>query len=146
MSTAFASLAPYVQADMAGRCHPTDRGAVSKRYRRRRLVVLTVVLIAAVGVLAAVQSAAGASGVVTASDLGGTAVSNPAPAPASGAPKADRAGEPASVFYVVQPGDTVWSIARALRPRGDVSGLIAAISAANGGVKLDVGQKLILPR
>jgi LysM repeat protein len=46
--------------------------------------------------------------------------------------------------YVVQPGDTVWSVARGLQPAGDLRPLVAHITSSNGGASLDVGQVLII--
>ena len=62
-------------------------------------------------------------------------------------------GAPASVpghrvgptVYVVQPGDTVWAIARRLQPEGDVRPLVSALTGANGGADLQVGQRLTVP-
>jgi nucleoid-associated protein YgaU len=50
-----------------------------------------------------------------------------------------------SVTYVVQPGDTLWSIARSLQPGGDVPSLVRVLSRANGGAELTVGQQLLVP-
>jgi hypothetical protein len=47
--------------------------------------------------------------------------------------------------YLVQPGDTLWTIARALQPRGDVSGLVHRLERLNGGAPLAIGQQLQLP-
>jgi len=47
--------------------------------------------------------------------------------------------------YVVQPGDTLWSIARSLQPDGDVRPLVHGLTAANGGAALAVGQVLMVP-
>jgi Tfp pilus assembly protein FimV len=47
--------------------------------------------------------------------------------------------------YVVQPGDTIWSIARRLQPTGDVRALVDALVERNGGAALDVGQRLAVP-
>ena len=60
-------------------------------------------------------------------------------------------GEPASVperrpgpiTYVVEPGDTLWSIARRLQPAGDVRDLVRSLVAANGGAEVDVGDRLV---
>ena len=46
--------------------------------------------------------------------------------------------------YVVEPGDTVWSIAAALAPDADPRPLVDEIVDANGGASLDVGQRLEL--
>jgi hypothetical protein len=48
------------------------------------------------------------------------------------------------VTYVVQPGDTLWSVARSLQPMGDVRPLVGVLSEHNGGAALVVGQVLEL--
>lgn len=88
-------------------------------YRRRRLLALGVALVLAALVLAAVTT------------LQATA--------------ARFTGEPAAtVTYVVERGDTVWSIATALAPDADPRPLVDAIVEANGGAGLDVGERLVL--
>ena len=88
-------------------------------YRRRRLLVLGAALVLAALVLAAVTSLQ------------------------ANASRFD--GEPAAtVTYVVEPGDTVWSIAEALAPDADPRPVVDAIVEANGGARLDVGQRLVL--
>jgi Tfp pilus assembly protein FimV len=49
------------------------------------------------------------------------------------------------VTYVVQPGDTLWSVARRLRPGGGASALVHHWVEANGGAELRVGQVLVVP-
>lgn len=94
-------------------------------YRRRRLAVLAVVLL----LTAAVLVLANAVLARTAGD--GT------PAPV--------AGTSASTVHVVQPGDTLWSIARELEPAGDVRLTVDRLVELNGGAPLVVGQRLELP-
>lgn len=48
--------------------------------------------------------------------------------------------------YVAQRGDTLWIIARAMKPQGDLSGLIRRLVVLNGGPSLEVGQVVRLPR
>ena len=48
----------------------------------------------------------------------------------------------AEVQVLVQPGDTVWSIAQGLAAGTDVRPIVDAIAAANGGAGLVVGQRL----
>ena len=67
-------------------------------------------------------------------------------------PQADAAdvasGGPATASVVVQPGDTVWSIARSLDPTADPRGLVDRIRDLNAladGVVV-AGQALIVPR
>jgi Tfp pilus assembly protein FimV len=93
-------------------------------YRRRRLAVVLVVA----GLLAAALLAAGPSVAAFGND--------PASVP-------ER--RPAAAVHVVQPGDTLWSIARSLQPTGDVRPLVNALERANGGTSLEVGQKVRLP-
>jgi hypothetical protein len=101
-----------------------DRLARQAVYRRRRLAaVLLLVLTTAVVVLLA-------SAVLARSAGGGT------PVPAAGSP---------SEVHVVQPGDTLWSIARDLDPDGDVRLTVDRLADLNGGAPLTVGQRLVLP-
>lgn len=101
--------------------HRLARQAV---YRRRRLAaVVLLVLTTAVVVLLA-------SAVLARSAGGGT------PVPAAGTP---------SEVHVVQPGDTLWSIARDLAPNADVRLTVDRLVDLNGGAPLTVGQRLVLP-
>jgi LysM repeat protein len=47
--------------------------------------------------------------------------------------------------YVVRPGDTLWSIARALQPTGDVRPLVHRLSRARRGAPLRPGEPISLP-
>lgn len=46
---------------------------------------------------------------------------------------------------VVGPGDTLWSIARALQPEGDVRPIVDALAADRQGRPLEVGETIVLP-
>ncbi len=66
------------------------------------------------------------------------AITNPAgPVPASAAHTGSR-------VHVVQPGDTVWSIARSLRPHGDIRIVVDRLEARLGGATLQPGQRVPL--
>jgi hypothetical protein len=52
-----------------------------------------------------------------------------------------RAGQ----VYVVQPGETLWDIARRLQPSGDVRPLVDRLAKAAGRAPLQIGQRLVLP-
>ena len=54
---------------------------------------------------------------------------------------------PATVTYVVRPGDTLWSIATAVAPADDPRAVVRAIGAANdlAGAGLVPGQALQVP-
>ena len=51
----------------------------------------------------------------------------------------------AAHVWVVQPGDTVWAIARHLQPSGDVRPLVDSLSGQLHGSPLQVGERLVLP-
>ena len=66
--------------------------------------------------------------------------------PGGGPLTASATAPPAgSTIQVVQPGDTLWSIARALQPTGDVRATVDRLAALNGGSALEIGQRLVLP-
>lgn len=99
---------------------PAARRPSAATYRRRRAVVGVVV-----GALSVVSLRAA-----------GPALGEPAVAPPP----------PAQVVYVVQPGDSYWSIAATLDVEGDIRPTVDALAAANGGRALQVGDNLPLPR
>ena len=90
---------------------------------RRRQAVWALVVLAALGSLLGVGSLAGA----------GQAPADPA-----------AAVPVASTTHVVQPGETLWSLARRLQPEGDVRPLVARLRAAHGGGPLVPGERLRL--
>ena len=88
-------------------------------YARRRVaaVVLVVALVVAVRLLLGA--------------LGGGPLTAPEPI--------------SSRVVVVQPGDTLWAIARRLDPGGDVRVTVQRLAAAHGGSVLQVGERIRLP-
>jgi Tfp pilus assembly protein FimV len=103
---------------------PAQRRAAA-RYARRRLVALVLLVVLVVGIVRLADAAA-------------AGLASPGPADAVGA-----AG-PAAV-HVVQPGDTLWSIAGRIDPDGDVRATVDRLTALNGGTTIVVGQRLELP-
>lgn len=100
------------------------RRAQQAVYRRRRLAALALV-VAVVAALVLLVSA------VLTRTAGGAA-----PEAAAGAP---------SAVHVVQPGETLWSIAQELAPGADVRLTVDRLVDLNGGAPLQVGQRLVLP-
>ena len=101
-------------------------------YRRRRLVAAAV----AVALILATAWVLGAlgGGPLTASERG------------TGASAVELPMQPVSrATTVVQPGDTLWSIARELQPEGDVRPLVDALAAQRNGRALQVGETIVLP-
>ena len=50
-----------------------------------------------------------------------------------------------SATYVVQPGDTLWTIADGLDRPGDIRATVDRLADLNGGAALDVGDRIVLP-
>lgn len=47
-------------------------------------------------------------------------------------------------FYIVQQGDTLWSIASSLTD-GNLRNYVDELVDLNGGASIDIGQRLVLP-
>jgi LysM repeat protein len=88
-------------------------------YRRRQLVAFAVAILLVIAALVAAKAAMG----------GSTSALQPI----------------ARSVYVVQPGDTLWEIARALQPTGDVRPLVGKLADQRGGAPLQVGERIALP-
>lgn len=72
-------------------------------------------------------------------DLGGTTggpLTTPRPAAVSQGQVVSR---------TVEPGDTLWSIARRIQPEGDVRPLVDRITSTRGGRPLQVGEEITVP-
>jgi hypothetical protein len=115
---------------MVAIAHPANRSAArplrsrpvtAATYRRRRLVAAGLALLLLVAV------------VNLALELGGR--------PGS----AGDARPVVEVSVLVEPGDTVWSIARSVAGDGDVRPVVDALVAANGGPVLEAGDRLVVP-
>jgi LysM repeat protein len=101
------------------------RVAQQALYRRRRLAVLAVLAVVLVAALLL------ANAVLARTAGGGT------PHPVAGTSRA--------AVVIVQPGDTLWSIARRLHPEADVRLVVDQLVDLNGRAPLAVGQRLQLP-
>jgi hypothetical protein len=109
---------------------PARRGATSFEVRRRRRHVAAA---AVAGVASVVWTLGGAAGW-----LG----SGPLAAPE---PHGVRLIPVVEVFHVVQPGDTVWSIARSFQTHGEIRPLVDRLEAQTHGQALQVGDRIALP-
>ncbi|MCU1498483.1 MAG: hypothetical protein JWM47_2436 [Acidimicrobiales bacterium] len=61
--------------------------------------------------------------------------------PSGAAAPAATAGQ----TVIVRQGDTLWSIARRLRPTGDIRPVVDQLAAANGGTAIAPGDRLVVP-
>lgn len=125
---------PSVRCALPYRCpapgFPTVRGQPSAVNRRRAAVAFAA--ITALGILLGVGSLAGA----------GRAAE---PAARSATFIADRSVPVSSITYIIQPGDTLWALARRQQPEGDIRPLVAQLRAAVGSAALVPGQHISLP-
>lgn len=114
---------PHLRAIPGGRAP----ASVARRalYRRRRLVAVLLVLVVTAATLLLANA-------VVARTAGG---GNPLPV----------AGTSAPAVHIVQPGETLWSIARGLGGGGDVRLVVDRLRDLNGRAPLMVGQRLQLP-
>lgn len=99
--------------------------ALAATYRRRRLVAaLGLVVVVVLGLLAAQAVAGVAAGWAA-----------PSPAPIEGP----------AVTVEARPGDTLWTLARRVRPSGDVRPVVEAMLADRGTAELQVGDEVRVP-
>jgi nucleoid-associated protein YgaU len=100
--------------------------------RRGRIVFAVLVVLAVCGLFVAGASAAQASG----------------PTAAHGAPGAAHGAPGAAGQVIVQPGDSLWSIAQSADPNADARAIVQQILQANRLRTADVtaGQRLWVPR
>ena len=109
-------------------------------YLRRRLMVALIGLSVA---------AAACLGVRALASRGDATASIPTVTPLSAGVSTASVIDPVvygqgSGFYVVRPGDTLWSIASSLTD-GSISSFVDDLVELNGGSSIDVGQRLIVP-
>jgi LysM repeat protein len=59
---------------------------------------------------------------------------------------ADRPAAGSGELYIVQPGDTLWSIAAGIDSDSDVRDTVDYLADTNGGSSILVGQRLVIGR
>jgi hypothetical protein len=96
--------------------------------RRRRLIAVAALAILVVALQLAIHTAS--------TWLGGGSLAVPEPRSAAAA---------AGSVYVVQPGDTLWTLARRAQPTGDLRPLVGRLAEARDGRPLQAGQRIVLP-
>jgi hypothetical protein len=101
-------------------------------YRRRRVVALILAVAFVVVAMAGLQGLLRPlTGTPDGRPLSAVDASTPVPA--------------GTETLLVQPGETLWTIARQLQPTGDVRPVVDELAALNGGAGLEAGQLLVLP-
>ena len=134
-----APTAPALRVIEGGRAPATL--ARQATYLRRRL--LAVALLAAACVAAFLLVGAISTGLAGGGHPSSTAGAS-SPTSADAASAAGVAATPAG-YRVVQPGDTLWSIAASIAPHSDVRKAVDRLVSANGNGPLTVGEHLRLP-
>lgn len=138
---AYPMVDPWVTARPARPARPGSPGHPARPgrpdgavYRRRRamalLALVPTLLMAAVALRLALAGPGG--GALTTSGSSGAAASPPAPLVSAH-------------VYVVQPGDTLWSIVRATTGKGDPRPEVDRLALQLDGRALQPGQRLLLP-
>ena len=110
---------------------PSRLRAPSRRValRRRRLIAAAVAVLFVLVLQLAVHTAS--------AWLGSGSLAAPEPRPTAAAAE--------GAVYVVQPGDTLWTLARRAQPTGDLRPLVGRLAAAQDGRALQAGQRIVLP-
>jgi nucleoid-associated protein YgaU len=112
------------------------RVARRSAFRRRRLVALALLVLVAVAAVLLV-------GALSTGLAGG---GHPSSAAGASSPTVLHVAAPiAATSLIVQPGDTLWSIAAKVAPEADVRATVARLVELNGHDPLTVGQHLLLP-
>jgi LysM domain-containing protein len=120
---------PHTRTEVDRRPAPARGQTGRPRIRQRRHAVEAAAILAA----GAVWALGGAMGW-----LGGGPLAAPGPDPSRAVPATAR-------VYVVQPGDTLWSIARSFQPAGEIRPLVDRLAAEEHGRPLQAGDTLTLP-
>jgi hypothetical protein len=126
-----AACPPDLRLVQPRRRQPSARVVCRRRQVAGALLILVALFAAyAVGIVGADTSRLGRG-------------SRPAPQPDGQVLTSTRhAGQ---IVYVVEPGDTVWSIARRLQGRGEIRPLVDRLVAQEHGRTLQPGDRLVLP-
>jgi LysM repeat protein len=101
-------------------------------YRRRRLAAAGIALLVVVTMWAVVQSFAGV--------LSSSETTQPMQTISASQPVA----EPAEQYWTVRPGDTLWSIAQAVTPKGDIRPVLKRLDDRYGTTPLVAGQSILV--
>jgi LysM domain-containing protein len=105
------------------------RPDLAAAHRRRRVVAGLLAVLVLTGILS-----------------GSRALLAPLAEPASAGPAAPAAATAGSVSVVVEPGDTLWTIARRVQPDGDIRPLVDQLVATSGSGPLQPGDHITIPR
>ncbi|MEO7556590.1 MAG: LysM peptidoglycan-binding domain-containing protein [Acidimicrobiales bacterium] len=126
--------------------HPRTRPHDLTTFRRRRVATAGALVVA---LLVALVGLHAASSLLTAPEdtLRAGTTSTAASAvlvPDPGVYGSSGIDPPAGATYVVQPGDTLWSIARRLAPNVDITAAVDRLAELNGSSAIQIGQRLRL--
>ena len=125
----------------------TDAPRVSSRRRPVRSILGGVALallvaLAAVGALQFLGADAAASTPASTTDITDPVGVDAAVASAPAAVQVSAPVAPAPVEVVVKSGETIWAVARRLKPHGDLRHLVDSLIERAGGASVSVGQHI----
>lgn len=128
-----------IQGGRAGELERRPSRPDARTYRRRRMVVFVVLMAVTLAVLAGMGALGSATRIVLAERAAAPSADVDTPTTLRGQPLV------AGGTYIAQRGDTLWTIARALQPAGDLTEVLRRLIRLNGGSSLAVGQRVLLP-
>jgi hypothetical protein len=131
--------APWHHPAPPRRARPDLRLVEGGRGARTPGALRHAVLLLAAGLVAAVLLALALGAGVR---LLGAGAAAPQPAPTAASSTATSPVVPDDGVVVVRPGDTLWGIAQALDPAGDVRILVDRLAERAGGPELSPGQRI----
>lgn len=135
-----------VQARFEARARAEQRSVYVRRRIAAGVLLITIAAAACLGVRAMASRGDGAASLPTVTPRGSTvlfAAVDPVTGIAESATLSAAVARGAEI-YVVQPGDTLWSIASSLTT-GSIRSYVDALIEVNGSPSIEVGQRLVLP-
>ncbi|MCX7619445.1 MAG: LysM peptidoglycan-binding domain-containing protein [Acidimicrobiales bacterium] len=140
---------PEVGGTQSAGCYWRRRVGVAVLAVALAWLTIGVVLPAAIRFLGLSTPASMSSSMVTTDTSAPGSTTHPAIARASSSARPRQLGvadgtSAQGTSYLVRPGDTLWSIAKRVRPSGDLRPIVDELASRTGGGPLQPGQRIVL--